>query len=843
MKPAPHPRFVIQKHAARRLHYDLRLEVDGVFKSWAVTRGISLDPADKRLAVEVEDHPLEYGDFEGTIPAGEYGGGTVMLWDRGFWQVEGSVSPADALKAGELKFVLVGEKLQGRWVLVRLKNDGSKRTNWLLIKHRETSPRRAKISKRDDDRSVASGRTMREIASGLGAAPAPFLTAGKAHRADAVWHSNAEAANGSRQPPSTKRELSRLPDFVPPQLCRSSAKPPSGEGWGHEIKLDGYRMQLRVERGVAKLISRSGLDWTSRFGVIASAARSLPDVIIDGEVIALHGDRHDFSELQAAISEGRQDYMVFIAFDLLVADGADIRPLPLRERQQRLAALVARLVAADGQRLRFIGHLEGDGAAVLEAACRMGLEGVVSKRLDEPYRSGRHDSWVKAKCRPGQEVVIGGWSGSRTELRSLLVGVYREGRLVYAGRVGTGFNQRNSTALLAALKKHRASETPFDRATAPRKTADIQWVTPELVAEIEFAGFTKDGMVRQAAFKGLREDKAAGAVVAERAGQEDARSRGPAQPSRMRAAVVTSASAEVVAGVRLSSAGKELWPATDDAEAVTKLDLARYYESAGAAILPHIAGRPCSFVRTPDGIGHEQFFQRHTMPGMSKLVTAVKIDGDRKPYLQIDSVEALVAMAQVAAVELHPWNCAPGEPNIAGRLVFDLDPGSDVPMSMLVEAAKELRERLAGLGLETFCKTSGGKGLHVVTPLASDRGRGVAWPQAKAFAQAVCTQMARDTPERYLITMTKSLRHGRIFLDYLRNDRMSTAVAVLSPRARTGATVSMPLTWSQVRQSLDPQRYRLRSVLTDLKRPDPWADYERAGRPLGPAIERLMKRT
>jgi bifunctional non-homologous end joining protein LigD len=806
-------RYVVQKHAARRLHYDLRLEFDGVFKSWAVTKGPSLDPHDKRLAVEVEDHPLEYGGFEGTIPKGEYGGGTVQLWDRGTWSAQPGRSIRNALKAGELKFTLQGERLKGSWVLVRMKHDrtGGKRNNWLLIKHRD----RFAVDDGDallaTDRSVTSGRTLAQIAAGKTAKRTPAK--------------------------KTSRHAATPPAFVPPQLAKLVERAPADTGWGHEIKFDGYRMQMRVAGGAVTLKSRKGLDWTARFPQIARAGKALPDCLIDGEIVA-QDERSvpSFSLLQAALSEQDTGELVFFVFDLLHADGEDLRAEKLADRKSRLEGM---LHGRPGHRIRYVEHFETAADAILRSACRMLLEGVVSKRLDAPYRSGRSASWLKTKCRAGQEVVIGGWTQREGRLRSLLVGVHRGKRLAYVGRVGTGFGERNIQPLTKALRARATERSAFASEHAPAAAADIRWVRPELVAEIEFAGWTGSGMIRQAVYKGLREDKPPAEIskepVLHRGAQKKTGAARKAMPPPRNTGVVT------IEGVTISNPDKPLWPDASDGRPVTKEDIANYDATVGPWMIEHLKGRPCSLIRAPDGIGGPRFFQRHAMQGTSSLIDLVKVQGERKPYLEINRIEAIVAVAQSGGIELHPWNSRPGEPEVPGRFVFDLDPAPDVDFARVVAAAKELRERLQQLGLVPFCKTTGGKGLHVVTPLAQPRRGRLGWREAKDYARSVCAAMAADSPDRYVITMSKMERVGRIFLDYLRNAHKATAVAPLSPRAREGATVSMPVEWSQVRGNLDPGRFTIRTVPALLKRVKPWRDYGKAARPL--QVKRTRKRS
>ena len=832
--------YLIQRHAATRLHYDFRIEVDGVLKSWAVTKAPSRDTAVKRLAVEVEDHPLDYGSFEGTIPAGNYGAGTVQMWDRGTWEPQEPDLDA-AFSKGQIKMVLHGERLQGKWALIRLRSDRgkpSKRNNWLLIKERDEHTVEGEgDANMEIDASVTTGRSLAEIAAGK-----------------TQWTASRPVARkGPPKPKPAAREahLPKPPAFTPIQLCKVADHPPAGSGWAHEIKFDGYRVQIATGGGKARLYTRRGHDWSDKFPEIIKDAAGWPDGVIDGELCALAEDHMpDFSALQAAIADGKTQDLIFFAFDLLSEGTEDLRKRPLSHRKARLQAHIDRMPRAAKTRVRYVDHFATTGAAILESACRMDLEGVISKKLDAPYSAGRSSTWLKSKCRGRDEVVIGGWSSEGgTRFRSLLVGVQDKDGLRYLGRVGTGYSAPLLKTLLPALKSAAADTTPFAGKGAPRGGRDIHWLKPVLVAELEHGGYTESGSLRHAAFKGLRDDKTA-AEVSERPQAPSAPARSSAKAAKAApelhipgepAPPVRSASKGkvVVAGVTISSPDKILWPAADGRPAITKAELARYYEMAADRILPHVADRPVSIIRAPEGITGEKFFQRHAMPGSNPRLKLIDVK-ERKPYVGVVDVGGLVAIGQAGGLELHPWGCKPGDPETPEQITFDLDPDEGLDFNDVIRAAKTVKKELESLGLAAFVKTTGGKGLHVVVPIKTDARSRIEWDQCKAFARAVSERIRAADPDHFTTTLAKKARGGKIFLDYLRNGRMATAVAPWSVRARPGAGLAFPLSWGQVKTGLDPKAFTLHDAAALLKKPDPWKDFRGSAVNLRPLLKKAL---
>lgn len=821
--------FVIQKHAARRLHYDLRLELDGVMKSWAVTRGPSLVPGEKRLAVQVEDHPIEYNKFEGTIPKGEYGGGTVMIWDRGSWQPEGD--PHKGLAKGHLNFSLDGQKLHGSWHLVRMsRKRGEKRDNWLLIKAHDDAERRAsdKDILEEEPLSAATGRTMDEIARGK-----------------SVWHSNRKKNKAPQPKPVTSRtgkiralrskaavKRSKasaprgndvLPDFVPPCLATLSERAPASKNWIHEIKFDGYRLQARLDHRHVTLKTRRGLDWTSKFSNVAAAIARLPaqTALIDGELVSEdESGVSSFSLLQQDIKSRRHDRMRFYAFDLLHLNGVDLRGKPLEQRKQALAELL-KDVPADGP-VRLSESIDEPGPTLIKHACRLGLEGIISKQRDAPYRSGRGHDWIKTKCSDRQEFVIAGYVPSTADSRAvgaLVLGFYENGRLRYAGRTGTGFTHKSARDLFRRLAPLRVERCAFGAVPKEERGArGARWVEPKLVCEVDFHGWTHGERVRQASFQGLREDKLPTEVVREvkanvpkntvaasRTATETRR--GIVKPKRTQGVTI--------AGITLSNPDRIYW----EDIGFTKRELAEFYVSIWKWMKPHIVGRPIALVRCPEGEAGECFFQKHAHGINADHLHLVSEKGDK--IISIDDLEGLISLVQAGVLELHTRGTTIDHREEGDRIVFDLDPGPGTDWRDVVSAAQEVRALLTKLGLKSFLKTSGGKGLHVVVPIEP-----TPWDEVKAFTRDVATAMAAENPDRYIATATKSKRNNRIFIDYLRNSREATAVAPYSTRARPGAPVSTPISWAELGKIKSAAQFTVRNLSQRLKRlrSDPWKD-------------------
>ena len=827
--------YVIQKHAARRLHYDLRLELDGVMKSWAVTRGPSLVPGEKRLAVQVEDHPIAYNKFEGTIPQGEYGGGTVMIWDRGRWQPEDD--PHKGLAKGHLAFTLEGKKLRGGWHLVRMhRRPGEKRDNWLLIKQHDDAERSA-----DDDDileemplSAVTGRTMDEIAndpkrewrsnrskaippkvrpSNVTTRPAPHKRAPTAaikplRRIDNVTASNTLA--GGR--------AAALPHFVAPCLATLSNKPPDSDNWVHEIKFDGYRIQARLDKGKVKLLTRKGLDWTKKFPTIAATIAKLPakSAIIDGELVAEGSDGiSSFSLLQQDLKDSRHDRIVFYAFDLLYLDGTDLRLLPLVSRKDALARLLKRQPARGS--LRMSESLTEPGTTLLRHACKMGLEGIVSKLADAPYHSGRGHDWIKTKCSDRQELVVAGMIPSTADAHAvgaLVLGFYERGKLHYAGRTGTGFTHETARSLFRELKAIKTTKTPFETIPAEERGARKPvWVEPKMVVEVDFHGWTHGDRVRQASFQGVREDKAAKDVVRERTVAVASRTESVKRSAPIKKNDVS------VAGVRLTHPDRIYW----EDIGITKHDLADFYVQIWKWMRPHLVGRPIALVRCPEGASGQCFFQKHARAGIpTEYLHLVAEKGDK--IISVDGLEGLIALVQGGVLEIHTRGTTIDDRERADRLVFDLDPGPSTGWKDVVAAARDVRERLQSVKLKSFLKTSGGKGLHVVLPI-----KPTPWEQVKMFTKAVAEAMEADEPDRYVSTAAKAKRNKRIFIDYLRNSREATAVAPYSTRARAGAPVSVPIDWSELGGLKAASQYTVQNLAQRLARQstDPWASISR----------------
>lgn len=790
--------YLIQKHDATRLHYDLRLELDGVLLSWAVTKGPSLNPADKRLAVRTEDHPLSYGTFEGTIPQGEYGGGTVMMWDVGRWEPKGD--PQAGLKKGHLSFVLHGRRLKGGWGLIRMRGDG-KRENWLLIKEKDDEARQNETNEEflnDLASSVKTGRSMEQIA-GL-----------------RVSASKNKAGTPKIKPKNalgSGRELKSLLQLHPAvQLATLVDEPPHGDEWLHEIKFDGYRLLGFVSGGAAALRTRNGKDWTGSFPSLARALGKLKvaDAVLDMEaVIVDERGKSSFQALQAALGDGgKPEEIVAYVFDLLHLDGQDLTGLPLTERKKKLEILLKK--SKQKSWLLYSAHIAGDGEAMFAKACETGLEGIVSKRANALYVAGRQKSWVKIKCSLQQEFIILGFSDARTggrALGALYLGYQKQGALHYAGKVGTGFSMKSARALgqrFAAMATEKPTLSIAETGgLAEREWKTVHWIKPSLLCEVAFTEWTQDGHIRHPSFQGLREDKEARDVKQEM----PVKSPAAAKPGKEK----PTAERLVLSGVTITHPDRVI---SVDGH-VTKGELAAYYAGVAPLILPQLIARPLSLLRCPSGIGGECFFQRNPGKGLGPDIKpfAFNHKGKKYEYLYIENEKGLLEVVQMGAIELHPWGAPVHAIDYPDRMIFDLDPSPDVPFEAVKLAAQDLRQRLQLMGLESSLKCTGGKGLHITVPLAGTEK----WPAVKSFAAALAQQMVAATPEAYVATMSKAKRNGKIFIDHFRNDYTATAIADYAVRARPGAPVALPLDWKELKGLKSASQFTMKDVLARVK--------------------------
>lgn len=780
---APRPRLVVQRHFARREHFDLRLEMDGVLKSWAVTRGPSANPAERRLAVRTEDHPLDYGDFEGLIPKGEYGGGTVMLWeDTTYAPTNGD--PLAALEKGEIKFRAHGERMRGGYVLVRMKSRDA-HENWLLIKERdEFAETDGSLADRYTT-SVATGRTREEIERGAKA---------KRRKAPAA---RAKAAYWSEKPLAS----APTPKFVAPQLCETAETPPTGADWIFELKYDGYRLELATGADGAVVYTRSGLDWTHRFAGLARAAFALPcrNALLDGEAVVFdEKGLSDFAMLVSALEAGKSERVEFVAFDLLMLDEKDLRREPLRARK----ALLKKLLSGETGPLRYADDIEGDGAAVFKQATQAGAEGIIAKRAAAPYRSGRFSDWLKIKGDFREDVVILGFRPSEKgeTFASLVAAKETPEGLRYVGRIGTGYGDRTRRALEPLLKKRAGATPPYALAAAAHIPKGVIFLENPFPAEVRFGGWTMEGQMRQARFLGVREDVKAS----------------PAAPK------------EAPKMTRVTHASRVVYPR----DGVTKGEIAAYYDTVAARMAPHLADRPISLLRAPENID-ELFFQRHPLKGMSRGIIKVE-DEDDEPYIALDGALGLHTAAQFGAIEIHGWMSLASDIDRPDRMVFDLDPDEDLPFSQVCTAAADIRDHLAAIGLESWPLVTGGKGLHVVLPL----DRSLAYADTELFAAGFARGLARQEPKRFVANMSRRRRAGRIFIDWLRNKKTATAILPWSLRARPGATVAAPLSWTALDSVDSASAFDIRSAL---KLEDAWRGFFEKRQTIAPGALAFMR--
>ena len=808
-------RFVIHKHAARNLHYDLRLELDGVLKSWAIPKGPCLNPAEKRLAILTEDHPLDYLEFEDVIPEGEYGAGAMIIWDQGDWFAE-TETPADALQKGELKFRLNGQKLQGQWMLVRwvAQSNESGQDSWLLMKERDEF---ASVSGTVDllaefPHSVLSGRSVEELAALRGRSLPPTQ-----RRQMTLPGPAANTSIAVREIPKAKKAA--LPKALKPQLASPNDEPPNGPKWLHEIKFDGYRLLCFINGNNVRFLTRNNNDWTDRFEHLTEFVRNLnlDSAVLDGEVVALLPNGvSSFALLQSSLKEGREQRLTYFAFDLLYLSGFDIRDTPLELRK---AALEEILSGSDSSALQYVDHIESDGDRFFLECQRLGLEGVVSKRRDRAYRSGRTNDWIKAKCLNRDEFVIVGFTepeGTRHGFGALLLGYFNDHRqLVYAGKVGTGFDMQQLTEIRERFESARRKRSPIRREDRAKLDRDVHWVRPELVAQIQYANWTADGLLRHPVFQGLREDMPASSVVRAHAAADEPSEPRSGRPSSRRTNL-SDQQLDQLSNVRMTHPERVVYPDVK----LTKFDLAKYYAEIHAWILPELAGRPLSLVRCTQGQGGPSFFQKHPAKGTPAAIRRVIVPGNEEPFLEINDLAGLVSLVQIGALEIHPWNARFDQIDRPDRMIFDLDPDVNVAWHRVIEAAFLIRDSLDGAGLESFVKTSGGKGLHIVVPIQ----RRHEWAETKAFTRAVGRTLAQSHPQLFTTSPRKQAREGRIFLDCNRNSRGATTAAAYSTRNHTVATVSMPVSWEEMSEHIGPDHFTVLNAANRLAHlaTDPW---------------------
>jgi bifunctional non-homologous end joining protein LigD len=774
--------FVVQKHDASHLHYDFRLELDGVLLSWAVPKGPSIDPKQNRLAMRTEDHPLDYGTFEGTIPQAEYGGGTVMLWDQGRWIPHPDKDPRKTLAEGHLHFTLEGERMKGEWVMFRLKpRKPTDRETWMLKKVTDEHADAANGDElvEENTTSVTTGRTMAEIASG-----------------EDVWRSNRGGQKGGR---AKKKASDAPPPFEQPQLATLVDEVPTGSNWLFEYKYDGYRLLLATGAGAVTAWTRNAKDWSDKFRALTKAAASLPPgCLLDGEAVALgKNGKPDFQLLQSTLKDGKGANLAFYAFDLLVDRGEDIRKLSNLERKERLKALLE-----NGPSVILYGdHVLGKGEALFNAICAEGGEGIIAKKADAPYRGSRTKCWLKIKCINRQEFVIVGWSESdkRVGFRSLLLAARDGGKLTFVGKVGTGFNTQMLHDMMDRMKPMEVDKAPVEVPRADRKGA--HFIRPELVCEVAFTEFTSEGILRHPSFIALREDKPAKDVVVE---TPDVLPKA-AKPKKAPKQRTHKTPADF--GIAISNPDRAVFPT----EQLTKGDLANYYAAIDPLLMIDAANRPITLIRCPQGRAKKCFFQKHDTGSMGedvKHVPIVEKKGGQQDYLYVDDIRGILSCVQMGTIEFHGWGSRADKVEYPDRLVFDLDPDEGLDFGAVRDAARRLRELLRDLGLETFPLLSGGKGIHVVAPLDASAD----WNAVTSFAERFSRAVSEAEPERFTANMRKVQRKGRIFLDWLRNQRGSTAVLPYSVRAREGAPVSAPIAWEELDEYEGGNAFTIRDI-------------------------------